>query len=136
MMTLSPKFRRPTFRLYRTAMYVGLGLSALVFAVHGIMLHGLEVQTKRMSLDRMALMAALNLIGASVYTARVYRPIPREFVGDTDCGIGSRTMVSKEIRYTWQQPSDFPCHGHSCRSGALGRSVTGFQFRPCTGPFV
>lgn len=64
-------FGHSTFRLYRTAMYVGLGLSALVFIIHGIMLHGLELQMKRMSLDQMGLMAALNLIGASVYAARV-----------------------------------------------------------------
>jgi len=60
----------------------------------------------------------------------------RTFVDDTDFGIGSRTMVSKKIRYTWQQPSNFSCHGHSCRSGALGRSVKGLQFRSCTGAFV
>ncbi len=62
-------------------MYVGLGLSALVFAVHGIMLHGLELQIKRMRLDRMGLMAALNLIGASVYAARVYGPTTKNICG-------------------------------------------------------
>lgn len=60
----------------------------------------------------------------------------RTFVDDTEFGIGSRTMVSKEVRYTWQQPSDFPCRGHSCWSGALGRSVKGVQFRSCTGALV
>ncbi len=59
-------------------MYVGLGLSALIFTIHGIMLHGLEIQMKHMSLDRMALMAALNLIGATIYAARVNGPILEE----------------------------------------------------------
>lgn len=69
--TLNPKFRHPTLRPYRAGMFAGLGLSALVFTTHGIMLYGLEVQVKRMSLDRMAVMAVLNLIGAYVYAAMV-----------------------------------------------------------------
>ena len=48
-----------------------LGLSALVFTAHGIMLYGLEIQVKRMSLDRMAVMEIFNLIGAYIYAARV-----------------------------------------------------------------
>lgn len=52
-------------------MFAGLGLSALVFTAHGIILYGFETQVKRMSLDRMALMALLNLIGAYIYAARV-----------------------------------------------------------------
>ena len=52
-------------------MYAGLGLSVLVSIVHGIMLYGLEMQTKTMSLDRMVLMATLNLTGAGFYALRV-----------------------------------------------------------------
>ena len=52
-------------------MYACLGLSAVVFVTHGLILHGWSIQNKRMSLDRMGLMALLNLIGAFAYAARV-----------------------------------------------------------------
>jgi adiponectin receptor len=69
--TLNPKFRTPSFRTYRAAMYAALGLSALVFVSHGVALHGWAEQNRRMSLDWMILMASLNLSGALVYAMRV-----------------------------------------------------------------
>ena len=69
--TLHPKFSYPTIRPYRAAMYAALGLSAVVFVIHGILLHGWAVQNRRMSVDWMALMAVLNLTGAVTYAARV-----------------------------------------------------------------
>lgn len=69
--TLHPRFRHPTLRPYRAAMYAGLGLSAVVFVVHGILLHGLIEQKQRMSVDWMGLMAFFNLTGAVIYAARV-----------------------------------------------------------------
>ena len=71
--TLNPRFRHPTLRPYRAAMYAFLGLSAIVFIIHGVFLYGWETQSKRMSLDRMGLMAILNLVGACIYAARVSR---------------------------------------------------------------
>ena len=55
-------------------MYASLGLSALVFVTHGLLLHGWTAQNRRMSLDWMLLMATLNLTGASLYAARVGTP--------------------------------------------------------------
>ena len=52
-------------------MYAALGLSALIFVVHGILLNGWKVQNWRMSIDWMALMALFNLLGATCYAARV-----------------------------------------------------------------
>lgn len=52
-------------------MYSGLGLSAIVFIIHGLIIHGWEIQKHRMSLAWMGLMAAFNLIGAAIYAARV-----------------------------------------------------------------
>lgn len=69
--TLNPRFRHPDLRPYRAGMYAGLGLSALVFTSHGILLYGWEAQNNRMSLDWMAMMALLNLMGATIYSARV-----------------------------------------------------------------
>ncbi|KAL8652921.1 MAG: hypothetical protein Q9226_004062 [Calogaya cf. arnoldii] len=67
-------------------MYAGLGLSAVIFVVHGILLHGWALQNHRMSLDWMALMAMFNLVGASTYAARVperFRPYKHDFFGSS-----------------------------------------------------
>lgn len=69
--TLSSRFAYPNFRPFRVALYSGLGLPAVVFVLHGVALHGLAEQNMLMSLDWMALMAALNCVGAAVYAARV-----------------------------------------------------------------
>ena len=52
-------------------MYAGLGLSSVVFITHGILIYDWTIQYQRMSLGWMGLMAALNLLGAITYAARV-----------------------------------------------------------------
>lgn len=69
--TCTPSFCSPKFRSYRAAMYSGLGLTGVIFATHGILLHGWHEQSKRMALDWMILMALLNFIGAGMYAARI-----------------------------------------------------------------
>ncbi|CAG8959934.1 hypothetical protein HYFRA_00012651 [Hymenoscyphus fraxineus] len=69
--TLNPRFRHPSLRPYRAAMYSGLGLSAIVFIIHGLIIYGWEIQKYRMSLAWMGLMALLNLIGAAIYASRI-----------------------------------------------------------------
>ncbi|KAH8603016.1 hemolysin-III related-domain-containing protein [Bisporella sp. PMI_857] len=64
-------FRHSTLRLYRTAMYAFLGLSAIVFITHGLIIYGWEVQKHSMSLVYMLITALLNLLGAVVYVARI-----------------------------------------------------------------
>jgi len=44
-------FRHRTVRPYRAVMYAGLGLSAILFVIHGVLLHGRKVRNQRMSLD-------------------------------------------------------------------------------------
>ncbi|KAH8650259.1 hemolysin-III related-domain-containing protein [Tricladium varicosporioides] len=68
---LAPGFQHPTFRPYRTSMYVSLGLSAMVFITHGLITYGWETQNHRMGLNYMLTMAMLNLLGAAIYTARI-----------------------------------------------------------------
>ena len=75
--TLHPSFRYPKFRPYRAAMYACLGLSAVVFIIHGLSLYGWDVQNQRMGLDWMLLMACLNLTGGAIYAARVSIPTQR-----------------------------------------------------------
>lgn len=71
MATLHPCFRNPGFRPYRVVVYASLGLSAVIFILHGLLLHGWRVQNHRMSLEWMFLMACLNLMGGVIYAARV-----------------------------------------------------------------
>ncbi|PSN66376.1 Hly-III related protein [Corynespora cassiicola Philippines] len=78
--TLHPAFRRPHYRPYRTAMYSGLGLSFLIPIAHGVSRFGWSVQMDRMSLDWMALMAVLNLVGGGIYALRIPEKwYPRRF---------------------------------------------------------
>jgi adiponectin receptor len=52
-------------------MYASFGLSALLFMSHSILLYGFAVQRKRLALEWMILMGALNIIGACFYASRV-----------------------------------------------------------------
>jgi adiponectin receptor len=69
--TLHHRFHHPNFRLYRAAIYSSLGLSAICFIIHGLVLHGWVLQNRRMSLSWMGLTGGLNMIGAMVYAARI-----------------------------------------------------------------
>ena len=70
-------------------MYACLGLSAIVFIIHGLVLYGWQTQARRMSLDRMGLMALLNLTGAYAYGARVHESLSRNVMSKADIWIGS-----------------------------------------------
>lgn len=69
--TLTPAFVTPQYRQVRASFYAGFGLSSIIFVVHGLLLHGWELQKSRMSLMWMGWMATANLVGACIYAARV-----------------------------------------------------------------
>ncbi|TGO25162.1 hypothetical protein BPAE_0086g00270 [Botrytis paeoniae] len=69
--TLLPPFRTPFFRPYRTLMYAALGLSAVIFIVHSIIIYGIALQYKRLSLGWIVGMAGLNFVGALAYSLRI-----------------------------------------------------------------
>ncbi|KAF7951666.1 hypothetical protein EAE96_006965 [Botrytis aclada] len=69
--TLLPPFRTPFFRPYRTLMYAALGLSAVIFIVHSIVIYGISLQYKRLSLGWIVGMAGLNFVGALAYSSRI-----------------------------------------------------------------
>ncbi|KAF7950853.1 uncharacterized protein EAE97_002405 [Botrytis byssoidea] len=69
--TLLPPFRTPFFRPYRTLMYAALGLSAVIFIVHSIIIYGISLQYKRLSLGWIVGMAGLNFVGALAYSLRI-----------------------------------------------------------------
>ncbi|KAL3419429.1 hemolysin-iii channel protein [Phlyctema vagabunda] len=82
--TMDPRFRNPALRPFRAAMYVALGCSALAFIAHSVYLYGWELQSHRMSLEWMGIMAFLNLVGAVAYATRMPErllPACYDFVG-------------------------------------------------------
>jgi predicted membrane channel-forming protein YqfA (hemolysin III family) len=118
-MTVQTGFRSPSFRAFRSAMYAGLGLSFIVPIVHGISVHGFEVQMWRMSLDWMLLMASFNLTGAVIYALRVrVTPVLGNLFSITDCVTDSRKVVSQSSRYLWSKPSNTPFRRYLCWVGA------------------
>ncbi|KAF7912667.1 uncharacterized protein EAF01_001688 [Botrytis porri] len=84
--TLLPPFRTAFFRPYRTLMYAALGLSAIIFIVHSIIIYGIALQYKRLSLGWIAGMAGLNFVGALAYCLRIpekYYPGRFDFFGNS-----------------------------------------------------
>ena len=84
MFTLHPRFLGPAFRKYRALMYASFGMSALMFMSHSIFLYGFAVQKKRLALEWMVLMGALNIIGACFYASRVCITLQRRDRGEAD----------------------------------------------------
>ena len=68
---MKPKFRSPTYRVMRSAMFALLGLSAFVPVVHGTILNGWKVQNQRMAISYFLGLGLLNAIGTVVYAARI-----------------------------------------------------------------
>ncbi|KAH7241560.1 mPR-like GPCR protein [Fusarium tricinctum] len=64
------RFRTPTWRPYRTAMFIGLGVSGVVPVIHGSCIYGLQGLEERMSLSWVVLHGAMYIFGAVLYAAR------------------------------------------------------------------
>ena len=65
--SLAPKFRSPVWRPFRAAMFVGMGLSAVVPVLHGLKLYGIEEMRGRMGLAWVVLEGLLYVLGAALY---------------------------------------------------------------------
>lgn len=117
--TLLPKFRTPEYHSWKVAIYTSLGLTGLVFIIHGLVVFGWETQNRRMPFLWMAGMAVANLIGALIFVTRV-GSIPvgpsypntkfAEFLADF------RAVVLAQVRSLGLQPSGPP---YCRRSGRL-----------------
>lgn len=84
--TLFHRLHRPALRPLRAAIYSGLGLSAIPFIIHGLVIYGWDMQSARMSLNWMGVTASLNLIGAIVYATRIperWYPRRHDFFGNS-----------------------------------------------------
>ncbi|SPJ73175.1 related to PHO36 - regulatory role in lipid and phosphate metabolism [Fusarium torulosum] len=64
------RFRTPTWRPYRTAMFIGLGVSGVVPVIHGACIYGLQGLEERMSLSWVVLHGAMYIFGAVLYAVR------------------------------------------------------------------
>ncbi|KAI9883783.1 MAG: galactokinase [Watsoniomyces obsoletus] len=69
--SILPKFRTPSWRPYRAAMFVAMGLSAVFPVFHGWRLYGLGPMRHQIGLDWLVLQGALYILGAGIYAARV-----------------------------------------------------------------
>ncbi|KAI0592896.1 hemolysin-III channel protein Izh2 [Biscogniauxia sp. FL1348] len=74
------EFRTPRYRPYRTAIFVGLGVSGIVPVCHGISIYGYQGLVERMGLDWVLLQGFLYIFGAFLYAVRwPERSFPRTF---------------------------------------------------------
>jgi len=69
--TLTRRFQYLTLRPYLTAIYTLLGLSSVIFIIYGLIIHGWDVQNRKMSLTYLLITAILNVLGAIFYVARI-----------------------------------------------------------------
>ncbi|KAE8398793.1 hemolysin-III related-domain-containing protein [Aspergillus pseudonomiae] len=69
--SIMPQFRTPRWRPFRAAMFVGMGLSAVVPVIHGLRMYGVEQMTRQIGLGWLLLQGFLYILGAGIYAARV-----------------------------------------------------------------
>ena len=69
--TLMPLFRTPKWRPVRAAMFVGMGLSAVVPVFHGLELYGYEYMRRAIGFNWLVTQGVLYILGAGIYAARV-----------------------------------------------------------------
>ena len=111
-------------------MYACLGLSAVVFIIHGLLMYGWKTQLNRMSLDRMGLMALLNLTGAYTYAARVSYSCRSNDSSRANDDADTRKVVPTKIRHSGQQPPNTSCHGYFRGLSTHGRATASLSI--CT----
>ena len=70
-LTTIPHFRKPKFRVHRTALYASIGLTWIVFVANGVIRYGWQTQDARMSLRWIAAVALADLVGAVAFATRV-----------------------------------------------------------------
>ncbi|KAJ1028594.1 hypothetical protein NDA16_001760 [Ustilago loliicola] len=68
---LAPSYATPAYRPYRTAVFLVLGLSAVVPVAHVVQLYGYRTITETMGLRFLITSGALYVVGAGLYAARV-----------------------------------------------------------------
>lgn len=64
------RFRTPALRPFRAAMFVAMGLSAVVPVLHACRIYGFHTLRRTIGLDWVLLQGALYILGAGLYAAR------------------------------------------------------------------
>ena len=112
----------------RSAMYACLGLSIFVPAVHGVLLHGWEVQNQRQSLTYFLGLGLLNGAGTVIYTARIperWYPKTFDLYGQSHqimhvlviCGALSHTIGLVKASDYWQTLNE--AHRGACSNASF-----------------
>lgn len=68
---LAPSYATPAYRPHRTAVFLVLGLSAVIPVAHVVQIYGYRTITETMGLRFLILSGALYVVGAALYAARV-----------------------------------------------------------------
>ncbi|KAF2432338.1 HlyIII-domain-containing protein [Tothia fuscella] len=68
--SISPQFRTPSWRPFRAAMFVAMGLSAVIPVIHGAFIYSLSHLSDTMALPYVVAQGILYIIGAGLYAAR------------------------------------------------------------------
>lgn len=68
---VSPSFRRPEYRPLRAALFVAMGLSAIVPVLHGLLADGYARLRRTIALHWLVAQGVLYISGAALYAARV-----------------------------------------------------------------
>jgi adiponectin receptor len=78
--TVNPRFRSPAWRAWRAAMFVTMGLSAVIPVIHGLSIYGLDGMEDRIALRWLVSQGVTYVAGAGIYALRVpERWKPRTF---------------------------------------------------------
>jgi adiponectin receptor len=86
LITFNPRFQSSQLRPYRAVMYTALGVSTTIPIVHGILIHGWEIQNQRISFTYVFLTAGLDLVAAVIYSIRFperWHPIRFDIYGQS-----------------------------------------------------
>ncbi|KAF2235491.1 HlyIII-domain-containing protein [Viridothelium virens] len=68
--SINSEFRKPKWRPFRAAMFVGMGLSAIFPVLHGLRLYGVRRLDETMGLSWVVLQGFLYVLGAGIYAVR------------------------------------------------------------------
>lgn len=86
---LSPHYSTPEFRPYRTAIFLALGLSAVIPVAHGTLIQGYSSLRDTMGLDFLITSGSLYVVGALLYALR----IPERFAPGTFDYVGASHQI-------------------------------------------
>ncbi|KAF1348779.1 hemolysin-III related-domain-containing protein [Delphinella strobiligena] len=70
-LSVNPKFRTSEWRPFRAAMFVAMGLSAVIPIIHGVFLYGVTQLQVQMGLSWVVSQGVLYILGAAIYAARI-----------------------------------------------------------------